>query len=231
MVELYLTYLILIGASLVAAFSYGLFLVTREPSPARAAVKTMGVGFLLLAVAFGVWASPDYALLYLALGASALGDWLLAGPGERRFIAGVGAFAVAHGAYIPLFMTMGAWNQTPDAVRLAGMALLVVVASILLFKVLWSRLGALRWPLTGYFVIILGMGVTALALPPAAGTLVILVGAGLFILSDMVLGVELFRLDPASPARKLTSRLIWFTYYGGQVLIAAGTVMVLNFRP
>jgi uncharacterized membrane protein YhhN len=228
---LYLTFLALIGVSLVAAVTYGLFLVTREPSAVRSAAKTMGVGFLLVAVVFGVWASPDFALLYLALGASGLGDWLLAGPGERRFMAGVGAFAVAHGAYIPLFMTMGAWSQTPDALRLAGMALLVLVASILLFRVLWSRLGALRWPLTGYFVIILGMGVTALALPPGAGTLVILAGAALFILSDMVLGVELFRLDPASPVRKLTSRVIWFTYYGGQVLIAVGTVMVLNFRP
>ncbi|MCU0883077.1 MAG: lysoplasmalogenase, partial [Hyphomonadaceae bacterium] len=80
--------------------------------------------------------------------------------------------------------------------------------------------------LTGSFVIILAMGISALALPPGMGTGVILAGAALFILSDMVLGVELFRLSATSRWRPFTSRVIWFTYYSGQVLIALGTIMV-----
>lgn len=142
-------------------------------------------------------------------------------------MAGVGAFALAHAAYVPLFIGLGAWQVPPDGVRLAAMALLLAVACWLLAVVLWRDLGALRWPLTGYFLIILAMGFTALAMPGSVGGRAITAGAMAFVLSDMVLGIELFRLKEGSPWRRLTGPAIWVLYFGGQALIAWG-VLVLS---
>lgn len=214
---------IILAAAFGAALVYGVALNRAAPSPLRTATKTAGLAGLSLAAALiGLpW------LLVVALAASALGDALLAGPGERRFMAGVGAFAVAHAAYVPLFLELGAWQAMPGSLRLAAMAALVAAASWLLAVVLWRHLGALRWPLTGYFVIILAMGLSAWAMPGSSGGLAITAGAMAFVLSDMVLGIELFRLQDGSPWRRLTGPLIWALYFGGQALIAWG-VLVLS---
>lgn len=214
---------VVLAAALVAAVIYGAALNRAAPSPARTVIKTAGLaGLSTVAALTGLpW------LLVLALAASAIGDGLLAGPGERRFMAGVGAFALAHAAYVPLFLELGAWQTPPGAGRLLAMALLVGAASWLLAVVLWRYLGALRWPLTGYFLIILAMGLTAWAMPGGAGGLAITAGATAFVLSDMVLGIELFRLKEASSWRRLTGPAIWVLYFGGQALIAWG-VLVLS---
>ena len=211
---------VVLAAALLAAAIYGVALKRAAPSPARTVIKTAGLaGLSTVAALTGLpW------LLVLALAASAVGDGLLAGPGERRFMAGVGAFALAHAAYVPLFLELGAWHVPPGAGRLVAMALLVGAASWLLAVVLWRHLGALRWPLTGYFVIILAMGLTAFALPGSVGGLAVTAGATAFVLSDMVLGIELFRLKDGSPWRRLTGPLIWVLYFGGQALIAWGVL-------
>lgn len=214
---------IILAGAFCAALLYGMALNRSAPSPARTVIKTAGLaGLSVVAALAGLpW------LLVLALAASAVGDGLLAGPGERRFMAGVGAFALAHAAYVPLFIGLGAWQAPPDGTRLAAMALLLVVAVWLLAVVLWRYLGALRWPLTGYFLIILAMGFTALAMPGSVGGLAITAGAMAFVLSDMVLGIELFRLKDGSRWRSLTGPAIWVLYFGGQALIAWG-VLVLS---
>ncbi|MCU0883024.1 MAG: hypothetical protein MUF14_10205, partial [Hyphomonadaceae bacterium] len=73
----------LILASGLTSLIYGVFFVTRQVSALRTVVKTASVVFLLLLVIVGV-SGAAFSLLYLALAASALGDWLLAGEGERR---------------------------------------------------------------------------------------------------------------------------------------------------
>jgi uncharacterized membrane protein YhhN len=45
-------------------------------------------------------------------------------------------------------------------------------------------------------------------------------GACAFAASDTILYFELFRLKPNEPVRKITSRFIWFLYFGGQAMIA-----------
>lgn len=211
-------------ASLAAAGFYGIRWSAAAPSVARTACKTAAVGCLALLA----WLGGGPALLVFALAASALGDLLLAGPGQKRFLAGVAAFAIAHGAYVPLFTAMGAWTEPLPLWRLLLMAALVVVAASLLFGVLWKRLGAMAWPLTGYFVIILAMGLSAWALPLTDAALIVAVGSTLFMISDMVLGWEMFVLEDGAPRRKLTGPIVWFCYYGGQALIWAGVMLAIS---
>ncbi len=92
--------------SAVAAVLYGLIFNRQAPNLIRTFMKTAAVAGLALVV----WQAQGPSFLLFALAASAVGDLLLAGPGEKRFMAGVVAFAIAHGCYIPLFLEFGAFK-------------------------------------------------------------------------------------------------------------------------
>jgi hypothetical protein len=49
-----------------------------------------------------------------------------------------------------------------------------------------------------------------------------MLGAGLFVASDLVLSVELFRMKEDSPATRVASHLVWPLYWVGQGLILIG---------
>lgn len=55
-----------------------------------------------------------------------------------------------------------------------------------------------------------------------------MLGALLFLTSDFVLSAELFRLPADSPARRLTTPIVWWTYAAAQVLIVTGIVLVVS---
>ena len=69
--------------------------------------------------------------------------------------------------------------------------------------------GDLGLPVAAYILIILGLGLSALALPVGWA----LAAALSFICSDAILGWETFRLAPEHPARRLSSALIWPLYW------------------
>lgn len=93
----------------------------------------------------------------------------------------------------------------------------LVLTAIVASTEIWlsPHTAALKWPVRGYAIIIGLMGLSALVQPlPLA-----LLGAVLFIASDLVLAVGLFRLQDGTRARSVTSYTLWPLYIGGQLCL------------
>lgn len=197
---------ILVGLSLIASICFGWRYCWRSPSITKSFTKTFAVAGL--AIAAVVLKAPLFLIAALALGA--LGDFFLSRPGEKAFLAGLTAFALAHVAYIALLAQAGA-SVTPDA---AG--LIIVIFATSMAVLLFRHAGNLRWPVVGYVTIIGLMGLLAVGLP--AGYLVALIAAVLFVISDTVLGFEYFVLPIQSRIRAVTPFVIWATYWSAQFM-------------
>ena len=196
----------------VAALAY-LPMSHRAPGASRSVVKTLPLAGLALVTVLegGPW------LLTGALVLSALGDLALSRSGARAFLAGLAAFALAHLCYVALFAASA--NGWP------GGALLVLgVLALSTEAWLAPHTGGLRWPVRGYVVVICAMGGVAAALP--GGLALAGAGAALFILSDLVLAVQLFRMPAAGVATRAAGWLLWGLYVGGQGLIVLAFVPV-----
>lgn len=197
--------------AVLAAIGY-LGFTARAPSVLRSVLKTVSVA--LLAVAAGFAGAPFW--LVLALGFCALGDYFLSRQGERSFMAGVGAFAAGHLAYILLFLE----QESRDLSRIwampgLGLTLGFVVLGVVMVRVLAPRAGDLKTPVMGYIPIILGMGLAALALTGEA-LFWVLPAALAFVASDVVLAFETFVLPEGHWARRYTPYVVWPLYWGAQ---------------
>lgn len=212
--------------ALAAAAVYALRFAGRdEKGGAGAAVKAASTGLLALGLAL---AGRDDAgwfwLMPLGLALGALGDLCLALKGERWFLAGVGAFGLGHLAYAAGFLLrsgdLGFDGVSPgEGLALAGLL------ALLLSTELWlaPRTGGLRGPVRGYVGLIGLMGAAAVLLPEAPGQGVLRLGAALFILSDLMLAVEMFvARDPG--LRRGLARSLWPAYWAGQALIGWGAL-------
>lgn len=199
----------IIWMTAVLAAVYLLVFCYRGPSWAKSIVKTLSIAGLAVA-AWLVAASP---LLVIALTLCAMGDLLLSREDDHSFLAGVGAFALGHLAYITLFVTHSFAQpnlivSVPEVYFLAALVLLCVIMAI----VLLPRAGDLRVAVLAYIPIIAGMGIAALGLPLPG----LLIGALLFVLSDFVLAMEMFVLSKTAPARRITPFVVWLTYWLAQ---------------
>ena len=128
---------LLFWAAAACALAY-LPLTTHPASTHRTLLKTGSVALLALLTAF----HGGPALLAAALGLCALGDALLSRETEATFMAGIGAFAAGHLAYVALFLTHEASDPSAIATHpapIAALALLGVVMALLL----WPRAGEL----------------------------------------------------------------------------------------
>ncbi len=148
--------------------------------------------------------------LLLSLG----GDIALMFKSERAFLTGLVLFLSAHVAYaVVLTVYNGFYLQD----LIVGAVLFSIGAA--LFFYLRPGLGSMQGPVILYIVIILLMVNRAFStlfgntFTPTQARL-LSVGAVLFMLSDVMLAVDRFRL----PFR--WSRLSLYLYYGGQLLIA-----------
>ncbi len=203
-----------------AAIGYGLCFVGRAPSLIGAAVKTAFAAALALAFA-GVGADP---LLVGALAASALGDLLLAFDKKPLVPLGILAFLVAQLAYAALFLAFALQSpdDPPDWPRYLAMALVVLTT---LGFLIWMapKLGWMALGVFPYSLAITAMACLAFWLPWAGWPAML--GAASFLVSDLVLAVELFRLSPDAPARRATGPLVWWSYAAAQALIVTGAVL------
>ncbi|NDW47370.1 lysoplasmalogenase [Ruegeria sp. PrR005] len=205
-----MTQTLFLGAA-ACALAY-LALTARPTSLTRSAVKTASVALLALMVL----AAGGPVLLVLSLALCALGDWLLSRETEATFMAGVGAFAAGHLAYVALFLT----HAASETARLAAEWPLVAALAVLglvMASLLGPRAGALKGPVLAYIPIILGMGLAALTLPQSGMLAWVLPAAAAFIASDMILATEKFLLPPGHPALRLTPYLVWPLYWGAQM--------------
>lgn len=166
------------------------------------------------------FASGAPAFLVAGLFLSALGDFGLSRDGDSAFLYGLSAFALAHVLYILHFLALA---HTPlwdvfSAAPIPALALVALVVSTELWLI--PHAGALGWPVRAYVGVIGVMGLSVLLVPFGAST----IGAALFILSDLILAVELFRMGDGHPRKKLASYLVWGLYVSGQALILTGGI-------
>ncbi len=204
-------------AGVLAAVGAGLALIYQRrgaaadhPGPAASAAKTGATAALALAgLAAG---APLAVVLGLALGA--LGDFFLTRRAEAAFLAGMGAFAAGHLAY-------AGWMFTPEHAARMVWALPMLALALSTESWLIPHAGALKGPVRAYVWVITLMALAATTLPAAFWPAMI--GAALFVVSDLLLALRLFRArDPAS--QRLLSRLLWPAYWGGQALILLGAI-------
>lgn len=211
----------LAGVGAAAAAIYGLFYLNRPPSLMRIATKTL----FMSAISAALIVAEAPAPLVLAVIASAFGDFFLAFDKRWLLPFGILSFLVAQLLYIVIFLALWFFSgdNAPLLPRYVAMGALVATA---LGFLIWMA-PKLRWMALGvvpYALAITGMGAASMWLPwagwPAA------LGAILFVISDFVLAVELFRLPPDAPARRITAPVIWWTYAAAQVLIITGVLML-----
>ena len=204
--------LYLLLASTFSALLYGVFFSNSAPSLTRILVKTAATALLTL------WAYYSGAplLIVIALAFSTLGDGLLGASEERYLLPGMAAFFIAHAAYIPVFWEHAAETRT---IYVLGLQVVMTIGGAFFVRSMMPWIDkAMRLPVLAYAIIILIMANGALRLEPALGLAI--VGALAFVTSDLILTLELFRLKPDAPIKRLTARAIWFLYYGGQAAIA-----------
>lgn len=211
------------GLALALAVVFWLRFADRPPSVAKSAVKTASVAVL---AGLAPFTEEGTALLALALGLCALGDYALSR--SKGFVAGVAAFAAGHVAYIALFLTSphartGDLLTPPQPLLGAGLALFAVAMGFVLFR----AAGALRWAVLGYVPVITAMAFTALAFPPFGGLALIPIAALLFLASDTVLAAELFLVPKGRPVRRILPFVVWPLYWTAQ----AGFFLGLGWIP
>jgi uncharacterized membrane protein YhhN len=218
--------------SLAAALAYWLVFAAREVKGVPGAVvKTASTALLAalalaMALAHGGW----FWLIPLGLALGALGDLLLALGGVQRFLAGVVAFGLGHLAYAGAFL----WRSGElgfDGLTGAELVTLAVLVALLLSTEVWlaPRTGELRQPVRAYVGLIGLMGVTAVLLPAHPGQALLRLGAELFILSDLLLAMQLFVVKDQG-RRRVLALVLWPAYWTGQALIAWGAVMLVQVK-
>ena len=144
---------------------------------------------------------------------SLVGDVLLAWPGDL-FIFGLGAFLLAHLAYLKAYFS--------DCRRLALLPLVLAlgVGAVLLSILISHGLGELLVPVVVYALVISAMLWRALArlgtAVPKRSSLLAAVGAGLFVCSDTLIGINRFVL-----AFEAAPYALIVTYWLGQWGITA----------
>ncbi|WP_328616237.1 lysoplasmalogenase [Amycolatopsis sp. NBC_00355] len=143
----------------------------------------------LLVPALAAAAPPPDAGLAVGLACSWIGDLALLGSTDRHFRAGVAAFAVAHAGYAASFAARAGRPPLRRAVPITAAG----VGGAWFFG---RAAGALAGPVRGYALAIAAMAVTAAGLRgPGAGRAA--TGAGVFMLSDALIGLRRFVLPPA----------------------------------
>ncbi|GAA6179932.1 lysoplasmalogenase [Shimia sp. NS0008-38b] len=194
----------------IAGLAYAVFFCHRSASPLKTIVKLIPMSAFAVAVAI----SFGSGAVVLALVLSAFGDFALSRNGERAFLAGLVSFALAHIVYALFF-----WQRSDGA--LADPVILISLAVFALSTEFWLRpyTGRLKWPVRVYVVLISLMGATALGVSSNA---LVVTGALMFMASDTLLAMQLFRMAADAPQQRLVSIALWCLYFVGQFLIVSG---------
>jgi uncharacterized membrane protein YhhN len=193
-----------------ASLLYGFWLLRAPVSFWRTLAKTTAVA--ALAVLAYVAEAP--VALPIALVLSAAGDAFLASEQEGWLPAGLGAFLLAHLAYVWLFLHDGGGRAAliAEPVRSLGVAAAFAVG-VTMLAWLWRSLGAMRPAVVVYVAALCAMAASSFTLPyrlwPA------MAGAVAFIASDGILSAELFKTIRSG----WSPYAVWGLYYAAQALI------------
>jgi uncharacterized membrane protein YhhN len=143
---------------------------------------------------------------------SIVGDVALLGSGKRAFLAGLGAFLLAHLAYVVAFARVAVWSP-----HVAIVAVATITVTALVLRAIREGTIGLRAPTLAYGVVISAMVIVASATlgGPLAGAPLAAGGATFFYASDASLALNRFR-RPLPHAALFTLGLYWI----GQIGIA-----------
>lgn len=179
-----------------------------------AVTKPLLMPALLLGLVLGLPVRRSTLLLWggLALVFSWLGDVLLQNPGDIGFLIGMGAFGLAHLAYITLYLGPLRARRVPWYV--IGLGVLWWGSMV---AALAPWLGSLLVPVAVYGIVLGTAAVSALATRP-----LIAIGAAVFLLSDTLLALD--RFFPGF-SELGTDFAIMLAYCLGQALIIAGVLV------
>lgn len=189
----------------------------RSHAPTQRVAKPLAsTGFVATALAAGALQSPYGQAVLVALVLSWIGDVCLLSRKHAWFLAGLGAFLVAHVAFGLAFVVRGValpW--------VAGAAALL--AGVGLGVRWWLRPyvpAAMRRPVDAYVLVITVMVALSLGCVAAGGTRWIAVGTILFWLSDLTVARDRFI------RHELRNRLWGLPLYYGAQLVLACTIAV-----
>lgn len=203
------------------------YLATRgvQPFPGSVVLKALGMAPLAV-LTFRVLgkaerttsgaARPgirDSQILAAALALSCVGDVLLH-LGRLFFGAALGAFLLAHLAYVLLFARSWPRPLRPGRLEVA-LTGAVLIYSVAVTGWLATSLGTYAVPVVIYSGAITAMTVSAIL--ARFSTPLVWIGAMLFVISDSLIASGRFKA-----ALPLAAYLIWPTYYLGQYFIAVG---------
>ncbi len=193
------------------------------------------VSGLYLTLVSGRYTSAYAWLIVAGLAASFIGDWVLRYDlFGMKGLPGIIAFAAAHILYISAYAV-----RVP--LKITDLVLVIPWAFMLIFEIIAKKkmkinLGATAPAVLVYAMIIDAMvvlGIRAAVLTMDGGmsvlrSIVLIVGVIMFIISDAGVCLMMFDNRTEIRTRKKVYRLNSFnvvTYYGGQMLIAAGVLV------
>jgi uncharacterized membrane protein YhhN len=210
----------LVAITALAALAYGLFFLDRAPSALRVTVKTAFAAALAAAL-LNIGVHP---LLFIALCASAAGDFFLGFDKRALLPLGILSFLIAQLCYLVIFFF--SWIFAGDLAPLWPRYLFMgVVIAAALAALIWLA-PKLKWMALGvvpYTIAIAAMACAAMWQEWRAWPAML--GAALFVVSDLVLAGELFRIPENAPIRRITAPVVWWTYVGAQALIVTGLLL------
>ena len=174
---------------------------------------------LLIAFLIALRPRRGETLVYgvIAIVFSLLGDILIGTVGGIGFLLGLGAFFVAHVAYLLLFL------RPLRQKRMPWFAALFAIWWVVLVAVLAPSVGSLLVPVAAYGLV-LGLS-SAAALGVSR---LVAIGALLYLLSDSLLAFKMFL--PGFDFYPIDF-IIMILYIAGQGLIVFGVVSLANTRP
>lgn len=168
----------------------GLLVAERLSRPVARALFKLGASsmFLLVAVSLDATASGYGRWVLAALTLSWLGDAALLSRRRGAFLAGLGAFLVAHLCFTLAFLT---WAFSPGWFAVALLPALAV--GVVLGRWLWPHLEAsYKAPVTAYLAVILVMCAAAAGYSVATGSWQVLLAAVMFAASDVAVARDRF---------------------------------------
>lgn len=206
----------MIAVTLCALFVTGLlYAEQRENAGLKRLFKpAASLAFIAAGIAAGAMDTPFGQWILAGLILCALGDVLLIPASQKTFLAGMGAFAAGHAAYIGAFLTGGAVFGAPAIIALLAGALLAVWLVMRLRR----NLGSFLAPIVIYSAIISVMTAASLAhwtAAPSPDSVRLAIAAAAFAVSDVSVAED--RFGKASFINRLWGLPL---YYGAQCLFA-----------
>jgi uncharacterized membrane protein YhhN len=187
--------------------------------PSTTILKPLPIIALLVLLGISLDKSAIKMFLMIALLFSVSGDILLTLPFSHQLEWGLGAFLLAHLAYIFSFSQLAKSQQTSNARMLTALAC-PLISGVYLW-VIWPFLGAMAFPI-GLYVAVIGV----MTLMSGRCHWLCLLGAMLFSLSDSLIALETFVMQGLN-----LHFWVMLTYYLAQFLLILGALQIVQTLP